>query len=76
MQQGSCCSGYKLRISAKQLGIDRYHYFVAERIDSNNAAIVDTLSRNSLPLFHGYAEKENKSHSKALSLKKDCHFFF
>ena len=47
---------------AKQLGIDQYHSFVAERIDSNNAALADILSRNSLLLFHGYVQKE-KSHT-------------
>ena len=62
-------------MSAKQLEIDQYHSFVAERIDSNNTAIADTLSRNSLPLFHDYVQKENKSHSKILSLKRDCHLF-
>ena len=64
-------------MSAKQLGIEQYHAFVADRIISNNnAAITDTLSKNSLPLFHSHVQNENsKSHSKAITLKRDCHLF-
>ena len=55
-------------MSAKQLGIEQYHAFVADRIISNNnAAITDTLSKNSLPLFHSHVQNENsKSHLKQL----------
>ena len=64
-------------MSAKQLGIEQYHAFVADRIISNNnAAITDTLSKNSLPLFHSHVQNENsKSHSKAITLKRDCPLF-
>ena len=64
-------------MSAKQLGIEQYHAFVADRIVSNNnTAITDTLSKNSLPLFHSHVQRENsKSHSKAIALKRDCHLF-
>ena len=64
-------------MSAKQLGIEQYHVFVADRIISNNnAAITDTLSKNSLPLFHSHVQNENsKSHYKAITLKRDCHLF-
>ena len=64
-------------MSAKQLGIEQYHAFVADRIISNNnAAITDTLSKNSLPLFHSHVQNENsKSHTKAVTLKRDCHLF-
>ena len=57
--------------------IEQYHAFVADRIISNNnAAITDTLSKNSLPLFHSHVQNENsKSHSKAITLKRDCHLF-
>ena len=56
-------------MSAKQLGIEQYHAFVADRIISNNnAAITDTLSKNSLLLFHNHVQNENsKSHSKAIT---------
>ena len=65
-------------MSAKQLGIEQYCTYVADRIVSNNnAPITDTIPKNSLPLFHSHVQsRENpKSHSKAITLKRDCHLF-
>ena len=64
-------------MSAKQLGIEQYHNFIADRIVSNNnEAITDTLSKTSLSLFHSHVQRQvSKSHSKAISLKRDCHLF-
>lgn len=51
-------------ISAKQLGIEQYHAFVADRIvSSNNAPITDTLSKTSFPLFHSHVQRKILSHA-------------
>ena len=64
-------------MSAEQLGIEQYHNFIADRIVSNNnEAITDTLSKTSLSLFHRHVQRQvSKSHSKAISLKRDYHLF-
>ena len=62
--------------TAEATGKAQHQTFVAGRLDSNIAAVNDTVHKNNLPLLTSKSEKKpTKSTSKICNLQHDVHLF-